>query len=52
MPDRDREVIVTNGWIVAIIAICVLLIGGYVYRDAIFGGSSSDINIKVDLPGN
>ena len=40
------------GWIVAIIAICVLLIGGYVYRDAIFGGSSSDINIKVDLPGN
>nr|WP_306264090.1 hypothetical protein [Pararhizobium sp. IMCC3301] len=57
MPDTDRKVIVTNGgssagWIVAIVAICALLIGGFVYRDAIFGGSSSDINIKVDLPGN
>ncbi len=57
MPNTDREVRVTNvgsnaGWVVAIVAICALLIGGYVYRDAIFGGSSSEINIKVDLPGN
>lgn len=57
MPNADREVKVTNtgsraGWVVAIIAISALLIGGYVYRDAIFGGSSSDINIKVDLPEN
>lgn len=55
MSDPDRQVKVVNsggnaGWVVAIVAICILLIGGYTYRDAIFGTSSNDINIKVDLP--
>lgn len=55
MSDPDRQVNVVNsggnaGWVVAIVAICILLIGGYTYRDAIFGTSSNDINIKVDLP--
>ncbi len=57
MSNPDREVKVINsgssaGWVVAVVAICLLLVGGYVYRDAIFGNSSNDINIKVDLPGN
>lgn len=57
MSDPDRQVKVVNnggnaGWMVAIVAICLLLIGGYVFRDAIFGTSSNDINIKVDLPGD
>jgi hypothetical protein len=57
MSNTDREVKVVNsggsaGWIVAIVAICLLLVGGYVYRDTIFGEPSNDINIKVDLPGN
>lgn len=57
MPDPDREIkVVTTGgsagWVVAGVAICLLLVGGYVFRDAIFGTPSNEINIKVDLPGN
>ncbi|WP_306259804.1 hypothetical protein [Pararhizobium sp. IMCC21322] len=55
MSDPDPKVKVVNsggsaGWVIAVIAICLLLVGGYVFRDAIFGASSNDINIKVDLP--
>ncbi|WP_306259643.1 hypothetical protein [Pararhizobium sp. IMCC21322] len=41
-----------TGWIVAGIVICLLLVGGYVFRDTIFGEPSDDVNLNVELPGD
>lgn len=52
-PKREVKVVDTGGrvgWIVAGIVICLLLVGGYVFRDTIFGEPSDDINISVDPP--
>lgn len=54
-PKREVNVVDTGGragWIVAGIVICLLLVGGYVFRDTIFGEPSDDININVDVPGD
>lgn len=54
-PKREVKVVDTGGrtgWIVAGIVICLLLVGGYVFRDTIFGAPSDDVNINVDVPGD
>lgn len=54
-PKREAKVVDTGGrtgWIVAGIVICLLLVGGYVFRDTIFGEPSDDVNLDVELPGD
>lgn len=54
MTERDREVIIQNGsnlgWLVAAILAALLVVGAYVYRDAIFGGGGAGVNISIDVP--
>ena len=59
MSDRDRETVVVTdgdgggggGAIIAIVLLLVVLVVGYLlYRNGVFGGGSTDVNIKVDTP--
>lgn len=53
--EPNKEVNVTTnsggaGWFVALLLLAVILVGGYMFRDTIFGDGTKDVNISIEVP--